>query len=42
MKIIKLNELKRLEKEISLLSHYSERENNLDVLTTIISTLNTL
>ena len=33
------NEIKRLEKEISLLSHFSERENDSDVLPTIIANL---
>ena len=41
--IKKLNELKseikRLEKEISLLSHFSERETDSDVLPTIIANL---
>lgn len=33
------SEIKRLEKEISLLSHFSERENDSDVLPTIIANL---
>ncbi len=33
------NEIKKLEKEISLLSHFSERETDSDVLPTIIANL---
>ncbi len=33
------NEIKRYEKEISILTYYSERENEADVMTTLIANL---